>query len=162
MDVATFFRDDAFRSLVVTLGVIVAVVSIHTQRSIARKKQTADLLFASRSDRKLQSGYQFIGEYSTACTKNIIALAEVDAQSDHAEDVRYVLNHFETVSVGIDAGIYDEPMLKRSWCMIVLQTYERTQPLIAAIRRRQQRETILQEFEALAVRWKKSPLKPRK
>lgn len=162
MDVAAVFRDDAFRSLLVLVGVIVAVVSIHAQRAIARKKQTADLLFASRSDDKLQSGYRYIGEYSTANTKNIVALADADAQSEHADDVRYVLNHFETVSVGIDAGIYDESMLKRCWCGIVLQTYERTQPLIAALRCKQQRETILREFEALATRWKKYPLRLRR
>ncbi|MEN5115874.1 DUF4760 domain-containing protein [Luteimonas sp. TWI662] len=133
-------------------------MSVLTARSIARKKQTADLLFATRSDAKLQEGYNYISEYSTTTTKNIIALAEANAESSHAEAVRYVLNHLEGVEVGIAAGIYDEVMLKRMWCSIVLQTFERTQPLIAAIRRKQAKETILQEFECLAQRWKKNPL----
>lgn len=145
----------------VALGVVVAVVSIHTSRAIARKKQTADLLFASRNDERLQRGYDLISEYNSAADKNIRSLAAAPG-SEEADNVRYVLNHFEAVSVGIGAGIYDEAMLKKSWCTIILTTFERSQPFISEIRRVQQKATILQEFEWLALRWQKNPLKQRK
>jgi len=166
---------ECIRNCLIGMGVIVAIVSVAAARSTAKKKQTADLLFASRSDDRLQRGYDYISEYSNKEDKNIGALAfsgslsdaeasgdeSVKLKAQHADAIRYVMNHFEAVSVGIDAGIYDEVMLKKSWCSIVLQTFERTQPLIAAMRRKQQKDTILQEFEAMAARWKRKPLKRR-
>lgn len=153
------FSHEGFKGLIVFAGVLVAIVSVATARGVARKKQAADLLFASRSDETLQSGLKHIREFHDANDKNIRSLA--NTESAEALCVRYVINHFETVSVGIQAGIYDETMVKKSWYSTVVQTYERTLPLINATRGNT-KPTIWQEFEWLATRWRTKPLKARK
>lgn len=157
--IVSILCSEGFRTFLIALGVLVAIISVVTARSLARKKQTADMLFASRSDSKLQEGYKHIADFHNGADKNIRTLA--DSKTEEAYAVKYVLNHFELLSVGIQAGIYDEDMIKNSWCMIVCDTYERTQPLIKAVREKQ-KTTVLQEFEWLATRWDKNPLKCRK
>jgi len=88
-----------------------------------------------------------------------------DKSKYHSEEcvaIRYVLNHFEHVSIGIQHDIYDEEMLRQGWHSLVVKVYEQTQPLIAAIREMKQSNTPLQEFEWLAKRWLAKPLKARK
>jgi Domain of unknown function (DUF4760) len=64
------------------------------------------------------------------------------------------------MSICINAGIYDEAMLKKSWYTLVMKTYECTQPMIAQARSTENKPTLLQEFESLAKKWEKNPLKP--
>jgi hypothetical protein len=69
-----------------------------------------------------------------------------------------LLNHFELVSVGIQNKIYDETMIKESWCSIVCRTYKQASPYIDARRANSGCRTIYQEFEWLAKRWQDNPL----
>lgn len=156
-----FLPSDEMRNFAVVVGVGVAIASVLTARSIAKKKQSADMLFNSRGDERLQSAYRSLSEYHNG-DKNIRLLANGDARnSDECKDIRYLLNHLESLSVGIQAGIYDETMLKKSWCGIVLDTYKHATPYIAATREAEHRSTIYQELEWLATRWKKNPLRVR-
>ena len=154
-----FLADDTVRNLTVLVGVVVAIISIWTSRVVARRKQSADLLFASRGDPQLQAGAATILEHHLANDKNIRAV-ESDANRDglEAKAIRYVLNHFELVSVGIQNKIYDEAMIKESWCSIVCETYKQVTPYIEERRSVARKETIYQEFEWLAKRWKSHPL----
>lgn len=145
---------------IVGLGVIVAIVSIHTSRVTARKRESATLLFNTRRDTRLQDGHTVVRERFSAQDKNLQSLAS-DAESDDAQSVRYLLNHLETVSVGIQAGIYDEEMLKKCWCTIILTTYDQTHAYITALRGRDGASTAYQELEWLANRWRKNRLKSR-
>lgn len=154
--IVSILSSEGFRTFLIALGVLVAIVSVVTARSLARKKQTADMLFASRGDSRLQDGYKAIKAYHDSADKNMRTLA--GSQDQEAYDIKYVLNHFELLSVGIQAGIYDEDMIKKSWCTIMCETYERTLPMIKALREKQG-ATIMQEFEWLANSWAKNPLK---
>jgi hypothetical protein len=149
------------RNLAVVVGVGVAIVSVVTARGIARKKQSADMLFNSRGDERLQAAYRRLIEYHNG-EKNIrlLAIGE-ERKSEECKDIRYLLNHLESLAVGIDAGIYDEPMLKSSWCGIVTDTYTHAATYISAVREQDKRPTIYQELEWLAKRWARNPLKVR-
>lgn len=151
---------DQFRSWVICSGVLVAIGSIHASRQIARRKQAADLLFASRNDSVLQDGYKCLHTYHNATDKNLRSLVDEQNRESHdATCVRYVLNHLELVAVGIQNDIYDENMLKECWFNIVVSTYEKAQPFISAARAMKKTNSIYQEFEWLAVRWQSKPLK---
>lgn len=153
---------EELRNAAVVVGVIVAIASVFTAREMARKKQTADLLFGARNDKELQNGQTVILKYHDGNDKNIRTLAEPENFNDpDAAAARYVLNHFEVVSIGVQAGIYDEDMLKRSWCNLLTTTYDRTEQLIKAVREKKKSPTALQEFQWLALRWKAAPLRKR-
>lgn len=144
----------------VGLGVIVAIVSVHTSRVIAGKRESAHLLFTTRGDDTLQEAHRVVRERFESEDKNLQSLVK-DYESEDARALRYLLNHFETVSVGIQSGIYNEAMLKRCWCTILVTAYDQTHSYITALRSRDQSPTVYQEFEWLAKRWKKRRIKPR-
>ena len=160
ISVSDTLSSDWFRNGVIVFGVFVALISIATSRSLAQKKQSADLLFNSRGDERLQSGTAFIHEYHESADRNIRSLAGSSEQV--AKDIRYLLNHFELLSVGIQNGIYDEQIVKKAWCTIVVTTYDRVLPFINASREKAKQNTYYQEFEWLALRWKSKPISARK
>jgi hypothetical protein len=158
--VCSIFAAEAFRGAVLTIGVIVAIASIRASRELARKKQAADLLFHSRTDVELQAGHAVIRKYASAADKNIRTLAESDQyETQDAKAVRYLLNHLEVVSVGVQSKIFDEKMLKDCWGNLVVHTYDLAQPLINELQKKQPSGTVLQELAWLAIRWKADPLK---
>lgn len=160
--IGKFLSGDGWRSFVLTSGVVVAIVSVITARMLARKKQTADLLFGSRGDEKLQRGLRCIQQHYDSSTSNIRRLAAKEMTDDpEVAAVKYVLNHFESVSVGVQAGIYDETMLKECWYGIVRDIFRQSKPLIDAIQD-QYGNTVYQEFEWMAKRWEAKPLKVKK
>jgi len=70
--------------------------------------------------------------------------------------VRYVLNHWEYVSVGIQSGIYDEKMLKNASYNTVVSLFKYARPFIEAVRENNGRPTLYQEMQWLAERWEKA------
>lgn len=149
---------EAFRGAVIALGVVVAIVSVWTSRSIAKKKQVADMLFASRGDQQLQAGCRLVKSLNEDKTKNLGMLYGDDEHKPMVDQVLYVLNHFESVCVGIKNGIYDEKMVKDAWCTMMMTSYDHSEPLIKAVRKAHGKDTIFQEFEHLVSRWRKAPL----
>lgn len=152
------------RAILILLGVVVAVASVWSARHIARVKQSADLLMSSKSDKDLVDGLRCLSEIYNATDKNIKSFAE-SGQTDSAEgmSIRYVLNHWEHVSIGIQYKIYDEAMLHKASCNTVINLYKRARPFIERLRERVQRPTLYQEVEWLANRWeaKGAPKKAR-
>lgn len=159
----SIFADEAFRTAVVFVGVIVAVASVLTSRSIARKKQSADVLFAMRKDEEMLDGLTCIAKNHNAPDINMRSFAKSENfDSEDSIKIRYVLNNYETISVGIQLGIYDEEMFKRVMYGSLVKAYDRVLPLINAVREEKKRDTIFTEFEWLAKRWKDNPLKVEK
>lgn len=154
---------ETFRNLSFLVGVGVAVASVLSAKSTARKKQAADMLLSSRCDQELMKGLRKLAVLHEDANVNMRAFGKKDqVDSEEAQSIRYVLNHWEYVSVGIQAGIYDEQMIKEASCGTVTKLFERALPFIAALREENARPTIYQEFEWLAKSWDASPLKSKK
>lgn len=167
---------ELLRNVLLILGLMVAVISVWTSKVIARRKQTADLMFASRSDLQLRDGYDVIRQLHNDPNGNI--RAAFPAQKAMPDDVKeaeryteqkkrsvqinYVLNHWERVSIGIDEGIYDERMLRYSHNTSVINIYTQALPYIEVVRERTRVPTYYVDIERLALRWKTMPLKPKK
>jgi hypothetical protein len=148
-----------FKGLIVLIGVVVAITSVLSARTIAQRKQTADLLFGTRADEKLSDGYKCLQRLHNAADTNMRALATpAKRESEEAHQVRYVLNHWERVFVGLRQGIYDEKMLRESNYNIVLKTWAQAKPYVEAVRESEQKLTYYQCLEKYAKRWKKRPL----
>lgn len=157
------FGLSAFRNCVVLVGVLVAVISVLSARSIARKKQSADLLFDSRDDKELVEGLRTLAKLHDDSGVNIRSFAlKANVDTEAAKAIRYVLNHYEYVSVGVQSGIYDEAMLKEGSYNTVVRLYQRAKPYIESVREVNGRPTIYQEFQWLAKRWEEKPIGERK
>ncbi|WP_024951913.1 DUF4760 domain-containing protein [Cobetia crustatorum] len=155
------------RTTVMVLAVLVAVISVVSARNTAKKKQTADLLFAIRSDDRLIEASRTLKELHHS-NNNIRLWADpdrvckTDEQEAQIQNIRYILNHYERLSVGLQAGIYHEDMLKKSQFTIITRTYEWAKPFMEGVRDKTNSPTAFQEFEWLANRWSKKKLNARK
>lgn len=151
-----------FRNVSFLVGVLVAVISVLSVRATARKKQSADVIFATRSDELLQKGVRLIREEALHIQSNIRKYANApDSNSENAAAIRYVLNHYENIAIGIQDGIYDEEMFKKASFSTIMEIRRHSETFITDVRVTAQRETLYQEFCWLCTRWKKYPLKSR-
>lgn len=145
------------------LTAILAGVAIVSARRIERRKAAVLAIFESRQDTELIRGLRRIAVLHDDPAVNMRNLAsKAQKDQDDAKVIRYVLNHYEYVSVGIQQDIYDEQIFKDSICGVVVSLYERTKPFIVKVREEENRLTIFQEFEWLACRWKEKPLAQKK
>lgn len=151
---------EGFKGAMMLVAVSVAIVSVLSVKSTAKKKQTADLLFGTRQDEKLTAGYRCLQKLHDDSSVNMRALAlGGEEHSDNANNVRYVLNHWERVFVGVRQGIYDECMLREANYNVVIRTYDRARPFIEAVREKSHVDTYWQCLEEAVERWRKVPLK---
>ncbi len=150
------------RTALTMLAVIVAVVSVLSVKNTAKKKQTADLLFNVRSDERLIRANHVLLELRES-NENIRLLADPGCKGEsRVQDIRYILNHYERLSVGLQEDIYHEHMLKKSQFRIITGTYDCAKPFIEGVREKTGSTTAFQEFEWLAKRWQKKPLRQRR
>lgn len=70
-----------------------------------------------------------------------------------------LLNKYEFTAQGIRNAAFEEKIYKSMQYSTIMRIWKRSKPLIEEIRRIEEIETIYQEFEWLAKRWEKKPLK---
>lgn len=158
-----FLSSELLRNMLVFLGIVVAVVSVVSAKLTAKRKQTADLLFGTRADAELSAGFKLLQKLHNATDTNIRVYAKKDkTDSEEANKIRYVLNHWERVCVGINQGIYDEKMLHESSYSTVMNLYAQASPFIQAVRENTGKDTYYQELECLYNSWKEKPLVSKK
>lgn len=167
---------EILRNTLLILGLATAIASVVTSKIIAKRKQTADLMFGSRSDEKLNEGYAVIRQLHDDPTGNIRAVfpakreAPTDpveaekhtSQKDKTQKISYVLNYWERISIGIDEGIYCERMLRYANNTTLINLYTQALPFIEAVRERSRVPSYFVDLERLALRWKSKPLRPKK
>lgn len=159
----SFLGSELLRNLLVLIGIVVAVASVISAKQTAKRKQTADLLFGTRADSELSAGFKLLQTLHNATDKNIRAYATKNQNnSEEANKIRYVLNHWERVCVGINQGIYDEKMLHESSYSTVIGLYSQASPFIQAVRENTGKDTYYQELECLYNSWKDKPLVSKK
>lgn len=158
-----FLSSELFRNFLILCGVVVAISSVLSAKGTARRKQTADLLFGTRSDEELDKGYKRLRTLHDATDDNVRAYSHPDKRgTDATNEIRYALNHWERISVGITEGIYDERMLRQTNYSNVLTLYEHAEPFIRGVREFSGKDTYYQDLECLVESWKKKPLKKKK
>lgn len=154
-------KPDAIQAILTLVGITVAVISVLSVKSTAQKKQTADYLLELRTDNRLEKSIQRLRQLHVCENTNLLTLGrENKADNQDAQDLRYLLNHFERLSVGIQDKIYNEKMIKKSQYSTIVRTYERSSKFIEGVRGNA--DTAYQEFEWLIKRWRKRPLKKKR
>ncbi|QPL46483.1 DUF4760 domain-containing protein [Halomonas sp. A40-4] len=154
-------RPEAIQAFLTLAGITVAVISVRSVKSTAQKKQTADYLLELRTDIRMEKSIRLLRQLHGCENTNLLTLGrENKADNEDAQDLRYLLNHFERLSVGIQEKIYNEKMIKKSQYSTIVRTYDRSNKFIEGVR--ENAETAYQEFEWLSKKWKKKPLKKKR
>lgn len=148
---AFIFSDEARNAFVIT-GVLVALLSLKYTIVLAKKKQSSDLVFAGRNDKDFISGVRALKRRHEARDIKELAFARNQLEPD-AESIRYLLNYFEVMSVGVMNGIYDERILGCNYRSTVVKVLEYSIAYIDELRRVQNNKDIYKALENLASRW---------
>lgn len=151
--------------IVVSLGLIVAIVTIIFNVKTAKKVHTSVFLAESRFDNDYKKGLTTLKHVheSGGRFRALIIPAQGTGLSDEekecAKEIIYCLNFYERMAVSIKNKIFDEQMVKEVFFNSVVNNFKRSEPLIKAIREKESKLTYFQEYQWLAERWIKKPLK---
>lgn len=75
------------------------------------------------------------------------------------DDIHYVLNYYEQISLGIRVNAFEEELFKNLHYSSFMKVWRYAHPLILQIRIISGKDTIYQEIEYLARKWKNEPIK---
>lgn len=133
--------------------------SIETAECIARKKSAIDMIMLSQSNTRLHEAYRKIKVMHESSQHDISKYAQNDHTDlyDTANDIAYVLNHFEHVANGINQGIFDEETVRRSQWGTITSLYQYCKKFIETVREKN-RMSAYSELEKLAKKWADNPL----
>lgn len=138
----------------VFLSAVAAVYIIYHNGKLAKRRALIDLIIQQKSDEKL-----------IEATREVYALSKAGnhlsqlVDSDKESTILRVLNNQEFIAVGIRTGAFDEGVYKESQCSNVLKLWTATSGFIQEVRKIDGKNTIFQDFERLAKRWEKNPIK---
>lgn len=143
------------------IGAVVAAWGVLTQRAVARRRATLDLISSLERDSDvIRARSKFI-----ELTKREGGLAlYADLTNESAEETQYirtVLNEFELFAIGIQRGIIDFELYKRWNRSNVVRYWTHAAPFIYQLRARTKNDALYHEFEEL-VRWMKGEAMPKR
>jgi hypothetical protein len=156
------------------LAAIIAIWGVISQRAITRRQVTMEHIAKAEADRDLIGARErFIS--LTQTNGALVALADLAPLAERKEvteevteevqanlgAVRLLFNHLELTAIGIQMGIIDYALFKRFAKSAVLRDWERGAPLIYALRKKYNQDSMYHEFEELA-RWLRDNNMPRR
>ena len=157
--VCTYWQGWTALAIVVSgfLGATVATVAISMSRKTAREKNAADFLQMAQRDKVLMDGLRAIRETHRDGTLESFALKE-NRSAENAASIRYVLNFYECVAIGINHKIYSETFIKNVHYSTIVDLCDRTRPFVEHVRVRKKQPTAWEWLETLGKQWKEKPI----
>lgn len=149
------------QAVILFFGLGFTALSIRNSRQDNRRRATVDLILHQRNNKELNQALECISDLVKAEDfPSLHQYLDKDKYPNERKSILDVLNYREFVSVGINTGIIDEEIYKRSYYNIVLRDWKHLNKTIDAIRDSSKgHKTNFQEFEKLARRWERKPLK---
>ncbi|KQN63621.1 DUF4760 domain-containing protein [Erwinia sp. Leaf53] len=148
----------------VLAGLVVAGITIVYNIKTSKKSQTSVFFAESRHDIKYLEGQHTLSHIhnSGKSFRSYIFPQGPDLTDEEKADrikIQYCLNFYERLAVSVKNGSYHEQMIKEVFYSSIVKNFEYSEPFIKALREKQGRNSYYQEFEWLAKKWKKSPLR---
>lgn len=138
------------------ISAIAALVLIWHNGRLARKRALIDLIIQQKSDAQLIADIQDV--YRLHDGGNHLS-SLVGDDSVERRRILHVLNNHEFIAVGIRLGAFDEAVYKQMQCSNVIKMWTATSGFIHELRKMDGKNTLFQDFEALAKRWEAKPIK---
>ena len=152
------------QEIILALGLGATVFTLVFNHKENKRQSTLDLIIHQRSNDKLNNAVNHVVSLARNLNNNSNSIKDLvrfmaDLESSESKDIIEVLNFREFVSVGINTGIIGEKVYKRAYCSVMIRDWKLLKSTIFSIREKQNKQTLFQDFEILAKRWEKSPLK---
>ncbi|MDG2957003.1 DUF4760 domain-containing protein [Bisgaard Taxon 10/6] len=145
----------------VVLSALMAVLAIHHNGRMARKRTTIDVLLQENQDVELREAKFAVFNLARDNENSFVVIyfQEKEQQSERYKQITMLLNRYEFIAQSIRNKAFEEKIYKQMQYTSITSMWDRLCPLVYEIRRKQNNKTFYQEFEWLAKRWKKKPLK---
>ena len=140
------------------ISAIAAIWLIAATRRDNKRRATIDLVVSQKQDAELQAAKRWV---LSTHERNLNNLAQhlPNKNSDELKHIMRVLNNYEFIAAGIREDALDEEIFKRVQWSVLVKDWGALSGCVMEIRRSEKRPTLFQEFEYLANKWKKKPLK---
>lgn len=138
------------------LSTLAAVYVINHNGRLAKKRALIDLIIQQKSDTVLTEAIQRV-YHLHECGNHLSSL--VGSDTEDRRTLLKVLNNQEFIAVGIRMSAFDEKVYKQMQCSNVLKLWAATSGFIHEIRKIDGKSTLFQDFENLAKKWERTPLK---
>jgi Domain of unknown function (DUF4760) len=140
------------QAVFITAGVAagIAIWGVLSQRAIARRRATIDLIAKNEADHDLITGYQKFVELAIDPKGLAIWADQSNEKTPETQSIRLILNQYELVAIGIQLGILDFKLWQRWGRSTTIRTWKHAAPFAAKLRDRLENPAIFHEFEELA------------
>ena len=136
----------------VIISAAVAIGVLFTNRGIARRRATLDLILHIESDGDLIKARNAFSDIKKRDVRSSTFGKEDQRATDDAEHIRTVLNINELVAVSIQEGVIDERVFRRWFNSAFIDDYKSMTGYIEETRKWRSIH-VFKELEALATRW---------
>lgn len=142
----------------ISLSAFGAVGVIYHNGKVARRRASIDHIIHQKTDKTLLEAIQMV--YKLHDSKTPFSQFCLDKEAPEREAILQVLNNHEFIALGIRRGAFEERIFKELQCSNFLKVWDASSGMIQELRQiAGNRKTLFQEFEWLAKRWEKKPLK---
>ena len=144
----------AFAALIVAVA---SVMWFYTTRSNQRRERTLDLI----TEWRLPGNPFFAKLRALKKGEDIARFADSNLQNkdeqwiDKRNDLIWLIDYFELISVGVYEKIYDDKILVKSSRTLFAESYEELEGFIIALRRERKQPTCCEYFERFANKLRK-------
>lgn len=142
------------------VGVFVAAFNVYKNTENAKKRATIDMIVMERNDKDLQNAITTVNNLSKDPGRILATYVSEDPKDKLTREcILKVLNQREFVSAGVLDGALHKGMYKNFSYSMFLRDWSNLKGFIYELRKIRSAPTAFQEFETLAKKWKKKPLK---
>jgi len=135
-----------------TVGGIIAWAAVKTNREMARKRATLDVILKSESDEYFERIYAvFLSEKKRSSGLEALLHSESDSERKAKMEVDNLLNHYELIAISIHQNILDEDFYKEWMRSTYVRHYKESRAYINGTRKEHPKVYIC--FQALAEKW---------
>lgn len=146
------------KTVILGISAVVALYAVYRNTEISKKRATIDLVMHQKNDEKLQSANQVVNPILK--TNRITRFADDEHKdSEERKSILIILNNYEFISTGMREGVFHFGVYKRMRYGEIKRDWECFEPFILDLRSKTKRATLFQEFEWLAKKLKKKPLR---
>lgn len=141
------------------ISAVAGVAVIYYNGKQGRSKALIDLIVEQKTNKDLIEATKRVYDLG----KNGNHFSEYVPESKAGPDrdaILMVLNNHEFIAVGIRTKAFDEGIYKQLQCSNLLKVWSLSAGFVAELRKISGKDTIYQDIERLAGRWKKDPIKP--
>lgn len=139
----------------VIISAFSAILILISNRTIARKRATLDLIMHIESDKELIDARQHFIEIKKSAMRSSTYGTEDQRACPEAETIRKILNINELTAVSIQEGVISESVFRRWFNSAFIDDYKTMTGYIEATRRWKNAH-VFEELESLATRWEKT------